>query len=347
MYCMGIDHHAQYSQITVLDEDGREVKAGRVFNTRSEVKKFLEGLEDVEAVIESGRSSYTMVDLMEELGVRVKIANPSQVKAIAKARIKTDKRDSRILAHLLRAGLIPEVYRRGKENRESQQVLRQRVFYVRMLARVKNRIWTLLAQQGEEVRERRAQVKELSTRKGKEFLKGLRLGEPDQKLLSCLLASYDHLEEKIKESDSLVKGLYRQMKEVQRVSTVPGFGGFFSVLVATEMADISRFEDAGKLHAYAGVIPSTHSSGERSYHGKIVKAGNRWLRWAAVEAVTPACRGDFDIRLFYERFARRKGANVAKVATARRLLTIIYKILKEERVYAPYKHQTKKESAAF
>ena len=144
MHFMGIDHHAQSSQLTVLDEEGREVKAGRVFNPRSEV----------EAVIESGRSSYTMVDLMEGLGVRVKIANPSQVKAIAKARIKTDKRDSRILAHLLRAELIPEVYRRGKENRENQQVLRQRVFYVRMLARVKNRIWTLLAQQAEEDRSR-------------------------------------------------------------------------------------------------------------------------------------------------------------------------------------------------
>jgi transposase len=143
-----------------------------------------------------------------------------------------------------------------------------------------------------------------------------------------------------------VKGLYGQMKEAQRVRTVPGFGEFFSVLVVTEIADISRFEDVGKLHAYAGIIPSTHSSGQRSYHGKIIKAGNRWLRWAAVEAVTPACRADFDIRLFYERFARRKGANVAKVATARRLLTIIYKILKEERAYMPYKRQTKKESAA-
>jgi transposase len=70
---------------------------------------------------------------------------------------------------------------------------------------------------------------------------------------------------------------------------------------------IARFEDAAHLHAYAGVIPSTHSSGERSYHGKITKEGNRWLRWAAVEAVW----------------------------LARRLLTIIFKMLKENRPYIP------------
>ncbi|HEX9901290.1 MAG TPA: transposase [Acidobacteriota bacterium] len=97
------------------------------------------------------------------------------------------------------------------------------------------------------------------------------------------------------------------------------------MLAAVEIEDIGRFKDVGKLHAYAGNIPSTHSSGERSYHGKVVKEGNRWLRWAAVEAVWPALRADFGLRCFYERMKMRKGANSAKVATARRLLTIIYR----------------------
>jgi transposase len=108
-------------------------------------------------------------------------------------------------------------------------------------------------------------------------------------------------------------------------------------LVAVEIGDLGRFEGVSKLHAYAGIIPSTHSSGERSYHGKIIKEGNRWLRWAAVEAVWPAIRADFDLRCFYERMKRRKGANSAKVATARRLLAIIYRMLKENRPYILYK----------
>ena len=153
MYFIGIDQHKQYSQMTVLDEEGQEIKTGRVLNFRQEVEEFLEGLGvEVEAVVEAGRTCYVMADLLGDLGVGVKIAHPFQVKAIAKARIKNDKRDSRILAHLLRTGLIPEVYQREAHNREAQRVLRLRAFYINSLTQVKNNIWSLLAQQQEEIR---------------------------------------------------------------------------------------------------------------------------------------------------------------------------------------------------
>lgn len=132
-----------------------------------------------------------------------------------------------------------------------------------------------------------------------------------------------------------MKKLYLELPEAQLFHTVPGYGVFLSVLVAVEIADIERFKDVEKFHTYAGVIPSTYSSGERTYHGKIVKEGNHWLRWAAVEAVWPGIRADFDLRCYCERLKRRKGANSAKVAVARRLLTMIYWMLKENRPYIP------------
>ena len=338
MNYMGIDHHKQYSHMTLMDENGDVLRAGRVMNSRREVEDFLSGVADeVEAVIEAGFSSYVMVDLMEELGVKVKIANPSEVKAIAKAKIKTDKRDSKILAHLLRADLIPEVYRRSSENQRDQRVLRQRAFFVATLTRVKNRIHALLAKQNEDALKDMNKVRDIFSKRGMELLKQLELPSTDKQLLEGLLKTYRHLKERIKESDELVKSLYKKMPEAQLIDTVPGFGPFLSVLVAIEIDDVRRFASAAKLHSYAGVIPSTHSSGERTYHGQLIKGGNRWLRWAAVEAVMPATKKDFDLRLFYKRHARRKDANIAKVATARRLLTIIYKILKERRCFEPYK----------
>jgi hypothetical protein len=69
-----------------------------------------------EAVMQTGRSSYTMVDVEEELGITVKIAHRNQAKAMARAKIKTDKRDSMVLAHLLRMNIIPEMYRRSAES---------------------------------------------------------------------------------------------------------------------------------------------------------------------------------------------------------------------------------------
>lgn len=333
----GIDHHRQYSHITLLDEKGENLKSGRVLNLRSELESFLLGIEEVKAVVEAGRSSYTMVDVLEEMGIETTVAHPKDVQAIARAKIKTDERDSYKLAHLLRTGYIPEVYKRSRENRASQRVLRQRAFYVGKQTAVKNRLRALLAQQGEEIRLEVARVENLFTVKGMKVLTGLVLPERDAKMVEALLQTYRHLQDRIRETNALVDELYEKMPSARLIQSVPGFGVFLSVLVAVEIEDIRRFEDVSKLHAYAGVIPSIHSSGGRSWHGKIIKEGNRWLRWAVVEAVWPALRADFEIRCFYERMKRRKGANSAKVATARRLLTIIYRMLKESRPYIAYK----------
>jgi len=342
MNYIGIDHHKQYSHMTIMDEEGKVLKSGRVLNYRSEVEEFIRYKgEEIKAVIEAGRASYVMVDMLDGLGVEVRLAHPKEVKSIARAKIKTDKRDSKILADLLRANLIPEVHKRSAESRRAQRVLRQRVFFVSTMTRVKNRIQALLAQQGEVIEEEIGLEKDLFTRRGIERLKGLNLPSEDKRLLEGLLELYEELEVLIKKSEKLVNDLYKRMKEAQLISTVPGFGKFFSVLVATEIDDISRFDAVEKLHSYAGVIPTTHSSGERVYHGKIIKEGNRWLSWAAVEAVWPAIRSDFDLKVFFHKHVKRKEVNVAKVITARRLLTIIYKILKEGRCYVSYprKHE--------
>jgi len=338
MNYMGIDHHKQYSHLTVLDEEGEVIKTGTVLNRSKEVKNFLEGCGgELKAVIEAGRASYTMIDLLEDLGVDVKMAHPLQVKAIAQAKIKTDKRDSKILAHLLRTNLIPEVYRREAANRAVQRVLRHRMAYVRMRTQIKNRIRTLLAKQREEVREMAESQNHLFGIRGMRALRELELPGKDKEMLESLIKTLDHLESHIKKSNALVKEIYSNSEAARLISTIPGFAKFFSVLVVTEIADIERFASDGKLHSYAGVIPSTHVSGEKSYHGRLVNQGNKWLRWAVVEAVWPAIRADFDIRVFYERLAKRKGANAAKIVVARRLLTIVYRVLKERRVYVPYK----------
>ena len=346
MYYMGIDHHKQYSHITVLNEKGDVIKTEKVWNIGREVKEFLSGLDDeISGVVEAGYSHYTMLDLMDSVGVRMKIAHPEQVKAIAKAKIKTDKRDSKILAHLLRSDLIPEVYCRDKENREAQRVLRHRVTYVRMQTQVKNRIRALLAKQREEVRQIVELEEGLFTVSGFKVLGSLELPGKDQQMLESLLETLEHLKGKIKLSDALVREILRNSEEARLISTLPGFKEFFPVLVSVEIADINRFDSPAKLHSYAGLVPSTYASGDKLYHGKLVRQGNKWLRWAAVEAVWPAVRSDFDIRLFYQRRKKRKGANSAKVATARRLLTIIYRVLKEKRAYIPYKRE--KRTTAF
>jgi len=205
---MGIDHHKQYSHITLMDEKGKKLKSGRVANYYSELEKFLDGKREIKAVIEAGRSSYTMVDVLDELGIDVTIAHPKEVRSIAKAKIKTDKRDSFMLAHLLRTELIPEVYKRSCENRGYQRVLRQRAFYVGKQTSVKNRLRALLAQQGEEIRLEVARVEDLFTAKGMKVLTGLALPEGDAKMVGALVRTYHHIQDRISETNALVDELY-------------------------------------------------------------------------------------------------------------------------------------------
>jgi len=75
------------------------------------------------------------------------------------------------------------------------------------------------------------------------------------------------------------------------------------------------------------------ASGGKVFHGRLTKQGNKWLRWAMVEAVRPAVKSPPELRAYYERLRHRKGSNPAKVATARRLLTIIHRVLSQERPY--------------
>ena len=105
------------------------------------------------------------------------------------------------------------------------------------------------------------------------------------------------------------------------------------MLILYEIDDISRFRDEKKLCAYAGLVPSTHTSGGKVFHSKITKTESKWLRWAAIEAAQTAARSNIEFSAYYRRIKIRKGTNAAKVATARRLLTIVYRLLRQRRLY--------------
>lgn len=265
------------------------------------------------------------------------LAHPYKVKAIAEARIKTDSIDSETLAHLLRADLIPKAYLRSKEDQIKQKILRTRSFYVKLKTQIKNRIHYLVDSQGEEVREVAKGFSDLFGKKGLEWLKGLEIPGPDNKLLKDLLETLVGINKKIKETDWLIKEILQRDQNCQLLKTIPGLGEFFAVLVKVEIGDISRFRTSSHLCSYAGLVLSTYSSGGKNWNGRITKQGNKWLRWAMVEAVVPAITSNGELRSYYEAIKRRKGSKAAKVATVRRLLCIVYRVLKEKDSFKGYR----------
>ena len=334
MRYIGVDQHKKFSYIAVMDERGRVVKEGKVVNEREGLKKFLGSCKDgkAEAVLEAGPNWVFMYDWLEGEVDRVKLAHPLKVKAIADAKVKTDKIDAKILAHLLRADLIPEAYVPKAETRKVKDILRQRMFFIRMQTMVKNKIQAVLDRHPEIDGEFLGT--DLFGKQGMEYLAQIELPTPDKYIISDSLKFLLVLRQHIKRTDGIVERLSRGDRRVKRLQTVPGIGKFFSVLIATEIDDIGRFSDARKLCSYAGLVPSIYSSGNKVFHGGITRSGNKFLRWALVEAVWPAIKKDSSLRYYYHKIKEKKGANVAKVAVARRLLTIIYHILKEDRDYS-------------
>jgi transposase len=333
MYSIGVDFHKAYSHITVLDAHGVTLKAGKVPNLAEAVRAFVAPYRDEgEAVVEATRNWTVIYDLLETELKAVHLAHPLKVRAIAEARVKTDRIDSKILAHLLRCDLLPTAYVRPREQRLSQQVLRHRMFLVRVRTMVKNRIHVLIDRQAE-VRETARQFSDLFGTAGMAWLRSLALPPGQRQLLDSELALFDALRERVAESDAHVRRLAAGDPRVRWVRTIPGLGRFFAVLVVHEIGEIRRFATPEKLCGYAGLVPSVHASGGKVFHGRLTKQGNKWLRWALIEAVRPAVVSDPEIRAYYERLRHRKGPNPAKVATARRLLTIVHRVLSQERPY--------------
>jgi len=330
---VGVDYHKGFSYGAIMNEAGEILKRGRFGNDADRVAEFLGeyGGPECSAVLEATRNWCVMHDWLEEEAGRVVLAHPLKVKAIAEAKIKTDKIDATILAHLLRCDLIPAAHVCSREGRVLKNVLRHRMFLVRLSTMTKNRIHAVVDRHPEV----RAEwpCAELFTRPGVMWLRGVELPAYDRHILTAELDLLEHLEGQIKQADRWLRQVGRKDPRVARLMTIPGIGRSFAALLVSEIDDIRRFATAKKLHAYAGLVPSTYSSGGHTFHGRIIKAGNKYIRWAMVEAVWPAIQKDPDLYAYYYRLAGRKGANPAKVATARRLLTIVYRVLKEEREY--------------
>lgn len=333
---VGVDYHRKYSYLTVMNQTGKIVKQGQVDNKKELVSQFLSDARcngNSSAVLEATRNWTVMHDWLEEMVDEVHLAHPLKVKAIAEAKIKTDKIDAKVLANLLRTDLLPEAYIARKEAREVRSVLRQRMFLIRLRVMVKNRIAGMLDRYPE-LREAQP-IQEVFGTKGKAWLRQIAVKETDRRLLDEDLCLLDELDRHIERTESLVEELARDDWRVQLLETVPGIGKFFSVLIAYEIDDIGRFAHEKKFFSYMGLIPSTYSSGGRTFHGRLTKQGNKYLRWAFVEAVWPAVRKDAELRSYYEGIKERKGVNPAKVATARRLATIVFKVLSQKRPYLP------------
>jgi len=348
MKYIGLDCHKQYDHATMIDTETGEVKARKLAHIKEEFREFVGDKTGTRVVIESCRDWSRTYELSKDLVEDIILAHPLKVKAIASAKVKTDAVDSRTLAQLLMADLIPEAHLRKAENRVKQRVIRHRTFMVVMRTRVKSRIHNLVDSQLLSPEALKAKPKNLFSKKGMKWLTSLEWAkEEDNRLVESHLRVMEAINQEISITNDMVKEIYEKDRDAQLLITIPGIGITLGMLISTEIDGIERFHSPSKLCSYAGLVPSTHSSGGKTYHGKITSEGNRWLRWALVEAAVPASYADAEIKERLDTLRKKKGANVAKTAMSRWLLKVVYHVLKERRPYITDYNVMAKAGAAF
>ena len=145
MLYTGIDYHRSFSYLTTMNEKG-EIINQKKLPSNGEIIDFLKRFgEEMEIAVEASPSWYWLYDHLEHEGFDVKLSHPLKTKAIAYAKVKTDKVDSATLAHLLRSNLLPLSYVPDKTVRLNRELLRYRASLVKIQTRVKNKIHTILA----------------------------------------------------------------------------------------------------------------------------------------------------------------------------------------------------------
>jgi transposase len=243
----------------------------------------------------------------------------AQDQAIASARVKNDAVDARTLAHLLRTDLLPEAYIAPRELRDLRDLLRHRVALTRMRSALKQRAGAILAEQGIQ-----RPYSDMFGPSGLRFLDGLELRESPRRRLDSTLALIADFTREIDRTTGEIDARAKQDPYVEVLRQIRGVGRYIAMLVIAEVGDIGRFQSARRLCSWAGMTPTGHSSDQRTRLGHISHQGSPALRWALVEAAQHAARGGGPLRESYERIAKRRGGQVAKVAVARKVLTLCF-----------------------
>jgi transposase len=334
---IGIDYHKRYSVFCVLDTQGVVLERGRIDHLCPEqFVALVRRWPGCRVAFEACMNWHWLLEILEEALPRedIVLANACKTRIIAEAQIKTDKVDARILADLLRGNLISRAHICGKATRGIKEVLRQRCFFVRQRTMIRNRIHRLLgAQHGLKL----PQCSDLFGAKGMSFLNKLELPAPAGLLLQQQLALLRELGLRIREDEKGLEAMMEASPALDHVRSIPGMGPILAGVVVSEIDNISRFPSAQKLCGYAGLCPSTSSSGGKTFQGKLLPRCNKWLRWAFVEAawVAVGCSpyfGDF----YRRKRSLGKKANSAILATARLMARITWQLLTQGRDYASF-----------
>lgn len=328
---IGLDVHRDFCEIAVAD-GGRARSAGRVETTPSRLRVLAMSLQpDDRVVLEATGNALAIARILQPHCKEVVIAHARHVRAISHARVKTDKIDARVLADLLAADLIPQVWIGDDRVRALRRVVSRRRGLVKRRTQIKNEVSAVLHRNLKP----RPPVTDLFGKSGRIWLADQPLPIDERLTVDAALRQLDFIGEELEQIDKLVAQEALQDPDVLRLMTIPGIDVTTAATMIAVIGDVRRFKTPRHLVGYLGLHPTVRQSGiGQAHHGRLSKEGSAAARHVLVEAAWIAARAPGPLRAFAERTAARRGRNVATVAVARKLAVVCWHLLTKGEDYA-------------
>ncbi|MGL6159290.1 IS110 family transposase [Microbulbifer sp.] len=322
----GIDLASKSSSICIIDPKGKVLREVEVPTETGDFAKALSGFGPLQVILEASPLAEMAARIVEELGHEPVIIDARLAKNLMKAKKKTDRRDARTLADIGRSGWFSPVHRKSAEARELRSLSKARQTLVKTRQGTVNTIRGLLRAQGIRLGkvgngEFEKVVQEVVRRE----VPGL------EGAMENLLTLWKTAKEAEKQLTKEIEARSKADDVTQRMQSVPGVGPMISVLYRATIDDPGRFQRGEEVADYLGLAPSISQSGETEYRGRITKEGDNQLRWHLVEgAHVLLTKGkDCALKRWGLALETRKGSAKAKVAVARKLAILLWRLWKQ------------------
>lgn len=325
-----IDLHLRYSQVRIIDAEGRVVREQRVVTTAERLVAVFVPAGPMRILLESGTESEWVAQALEAAGHEVVVADPNFAPMYGEARrtVKTDRRDAAALAEANRRGWYRAAHRVSTGQRARRQVLSTRRHLVQLRTGTISLIRALLRQHGYRVGSGGSDA--FPTR-----LARLPVPPALTETVAPLVRTLHHLTTEIRALDQQLDAVAATDPIVRRLQSVPGVGPVVALTFRAFIDDVARFPRAAQVSAALGLVPREASSAERRHRGHVTKVGPSALRSLLVQAAWVCWRSTRHgpLRAWTDQLAARRGKRLAVVALARRLSRILYAIWRDDTVF--------------
>jgi transposase len=315
---VGIDLHRRRSVIYRMDAEGEKLECVRIANDPlSLLEEVSKAGSEAEVVIEATYGWYWAVDLLRDAGFNVHLAHPSG-NDWGNRRVKNDERDARDLADLLRLGRLAEAWIAPPAVREVRELVRYRVKLVQLRSGLKAQVHAVMAKEGV-----LPTLTDMFCQAGQRELDKMTLGDVYVVRVESLRDLIEIYDREITMLERKIHQLLQYNPGYQAIQALNGVGRIIAAIFVAEIGDVGRFRSAEALCSWAGLAPWHRESDTKVTRLGITKMGSRLVRWAALEAIARYHGGTW-LQKDFHRIAERRGKNKARVAVARKLLTLVY-----------------------